>query len=91
MNQEQITNPQNPTPSFIVRAPGKCLLTGGYLILEPNQKGLSVSVDAFTQASVVIESLSSDESIIQVISKDLHETWIYTISDKNAINTAEYD
>lgn len=75
--------------SFVVKAPGKCLLTGGYLILEPNQKGLSVSVDAFTQATVKVYSISTNNSVIHVESDDLSEKWIYSISDENSIEENE--
>lgn len=75
--------------SFVVKAPGKCLLTGGYLILEPNQKGLSVSVDAFTQATVKVYPISTKNSIIRVESSDLCENWSFSVSNENSIEENE--
>lgn len=71
--------------SVSVKAPGKCLLTGGYLILDANQKGLSVSVDAYTKASLLIEDIPESQSNIHINSIDLCSEWIYSISDKSEI------
>ena len=67
--------------SFVVTAPGKCLITGGYLILDKDQRGLSVTVDAFTKATVVVESIPRSYSIVHINSLDLNSEWEYSIND----------
>ena len=81
---------RSPLSKFVVQAPGKCLLTGGYLILEKEQKGLSVSVDAYTQASVCIESRDCSYSIIHVKSTDLQSEWTYSIAENDVVNESTY-
>ena len=76
---------------YTIKAPGKCLLTGGYLILHPNQKGLSVSVDAYTQAMIQIKLTQSSSSIIHIHSIDMNETWNYEVLENGTIKTFQYD
>ena len=76
--------------SFVVTAPGKCLLTGGYLILNKNQRGLSVTVDAFTKATVSIESIPESYSIIHINSIDLNSEWEYSVNDSQLIKQISY-
>ena len=84
------TDRKSSLSNFLVQAPGKCLLTGGYLILEKEQKGLSVSVDAYTQASVCIESRNCSYSVIHVKSTDLQSEWTYSISENDVVDESTY-
>ena len=85
----EIVKKENRT-SYTIKAPGKCLLTGGYLILEPNQKGLSCSVDAFTQATVQIKSTQLSSSIIHVNSIDMNEIWSYEVDEIGTLSTLQF-
>ena len=86
----EIVTKENHT-KYTIKAPGKCLLTGGYLILHPNQKGLSVSVDAYTQAIIQIKLTQSTSSIIHIHSIDLNETWNYEVMENGTIKTLQFD
>ena len=85
-----IVKKENQT-RYTIKAPGKCLLTGGYLILHPNQKGLSVSVDAYTQAMIQIKLTQSSSSIIHIHSIDMNETWNYEVLENGTIKTFQFE
>ena len=63
-------------------APGKVLVAGGYLILDPNQIGLAIAVSA--RICILIEreeNPSSEPCLITVISPQFTEAeWKYQVS-----------
>lgn len=60
-----------------ISAPGKVLIAGGYLILDPNQIGLVLALSARMYV-VVCPDHSSDEGIITVTSPQfLNSQWKY--------------
>lgn len=86
----------------IVKTPGKCLITGGYLILNPNKNGLVVNIDAYFQVTSIIEpisnlvSLSLPQSLpainLSVKSLYLNEQFSYSISlNQSSIEVTQID
>jgi phosphomevalonate kinase len=75
---------------YHIRVPGKCLLSGGYLILEKGEKGLSVSVSAETCARVIKQFQRNKVCTIHIQSPDLNEEWEYTILNNGSISSNVY-
>jgi phosphomevalonate kinase len=66
---------------FITKSPGKVLLCGGYLILNPEYCGLVVSVDVyFTTTSTVVLGDSSNNIKINVKSVNFNTTYNFYLS-----------
>ena len=86
----EIVTKENHT-KYTIKAPANCLLTCGFLILKKKKKGLSVSVDAYTQAMIQIKLTQSTSSIIHIHSIDLNETWNYEVMENGTIKTLQFD
>ena len=81
------------TGATIVSCPGKVLLAGGYLVLDPNYSGIVVSTSS--RFYTVIESSTSAAAAAEVTSYRVSvrspqftsAEWIYTVSfnDKSII------
>lgn len=74
--------------SIITRTPGKCLVTGGYLILNPNKSGLVINVDVYfkvtsTLSNTFIEVQQLTSSLpkvnINITSLFLNEQYAYSV------------
>lgn len=69
-----------PTPTFTaVSAPGKVLLAGGYLVLDPECKGLVFSLSARIHAIATPSNERGDQNCITVTSPQFKDArWEYT-------------
>lgn len=73
-----------------VWVPGKCLLTGGYLVLEEGNRGVSVSLSAKTHATLSVEDEESEIALIQVTSPDLGRKWVYSVDSTRTMHIIEF-
>lgn len=73
-----------------VWVPGKCLLTGGYLVLEEWNRGVSVSLSAKTHATLSVEDEESEIASIQVTSPDLGGKWVYSVDSTRTMHIIEF-
>ena len=71
-----------------VQVPGKCLVLGGYLILEDGNRG-SLSLSARTRATLCVEEVESGDGLVEVTSPDLGEKWIYSIDNTSNVRIVE--
>ncbi|GAX25445.1 phosphomevalonate kinase [Fistulifera solaris] len=73
--------------SITVSAPGKILLAGGYLVLEPMNVGLVIAVDkrVFTTAKISRAEDSANMVQIQVDSPQFGQSWKYTYNREEGI------
>lgn len=71
---------------FTISVPGKCLLTGGYLILDSDNCGYSIALSCITQGSVKLSnkqcSSSSGKCHVAISSPDIHEEYHLQISEE---------
>ena len=70
--------------SFCIRVPGKSLLSGGYLILDEPNRGLSVAVTAHTLAKVKRERAERGVEVT-VDSPSMGQQWSYHIDSTHRI------
>lgn len=75
--------------SFCIRVPGKSLLSGGYLILDEPNRGLSVAVTAHTLAKVKRERAEGGVEIT-VDSPSMGQQWSYHINSTHRIIPSLY-
>lgn len=62
-------------------SPGKCLLTGGYLILDKGHHGLSLALSAHCHSSVFVKSLKENVVLITVDSPEIKGHWEYRMAE----------
>ncbi|GKY97826.1 hypothetical protein MPSEU_000740700 [Mayamaea pseudoterrestris] len=84
------------TKTVVASAPGKILLAGGYLVLEPKNIGLVIAVDKrfYTKVKLFLQNDATDTTStvkISVTSPQFRQTWTYvfdrhTLSLTSAIN-----
>jgi len=74
------TTTTTPAPTFTaVSAPGKVLLAGGYLVLDPECKGLVFSLSARIHAIATPSNERSNQDCITVTSPQFKDArWEYT-------------
>ena len=72
-----------------VQVPGKCLVLGGYLILEDGNHGVSLSLSARTRATLCVEEVESGDGLVEVTSPDLGGKWVYSIDNTSTLHTVE--
>ena len=65
--------------AYSISVPGKSLLSGGYLILDESNRGLSIAVSAHTSGYVQTQCYDSKGLRLTVTSPDLHDEWIYYV------------
>ena len=75
---------------YHIYSPGKCLLTGGYLILEKGHRGLSIALSAHSHTSVVSEPIEEEKCIIIINSPELEGKWVYELDSKCNLVTIMY-
>ena len=73
---------ENRSPSaYSISVPGKSLLSGGYLILDESNHGLSVAVSAHTSGYVQTSYYQSKGLRLKVVSPDLQDEWTFYVSE----------
>ena len=72
-----------------VQVPGKCLVLGGYLILEDGNRGVSLSLSARTRATLCVEERKDGNGRVEVTSPDLGGKWIYSIDNTSNVHIVE--
>ena len=72
-----------------VQVPGKCLVLGGFLILEDGNRGVSLSLSARTRATLCVEEAESGNGLVEVTSPDLGGKWIYSIDNTSTVHILE--
>lgn len=81
----------NPASStYSISVPGKSLLSGGYLILDESNRGLSIAVSAHTSGYVQTKCYASKGLRLTVTSPDLHDEWIYYVSKDLQIQCSKF-
>jgi phosphomevalonate kinase len=95
MMTPEYSDSESDTRELTISAPGKILLAGGYLVLEPQNTGLVIAVDKrfFTTIQVVsnkIKQIVSHTTIpIRVSSPQFELSWIYSYDRTNHDLTSE--
>lgn len=77
--------------SYSINVPGKSLLSGGYVILDESNRGLSIAVSAHTSGYVQTNYFDSQGLRVKVTSPDLHKEWVYYVSKDLQIYSSELD
>ena len=73
---------------YHIYSPGKCLLTGGYLILEKGNQGLSIALSAHSHTFVISEPVKEEKCIVVINSPELEGKWVYELyPDCNLVTT----
>ena len=65
-------------------------MTGGYLVLEEGNRGVSVSLSAKTHATLSVEDEESEIALIQVTSPDLGGRWVYSVDSTRTVHILEF-
>lgn len=78
------------TRRYQIYSPGKCLLTGGYLILERGHQGLSIALTARLRTEVLSSSIEEDKCIISITSPELEGNWVYELSPDETLTAVKY-
>lgn len=65
-------------------------MTGGYLVLEEGNRGVSVSLSAKTHATLSVEDEKSEIALIQVTSPDLGGRWVYSVDSTRTVHILEF-
>ena len=74
---------------YRVQVPGKCLMLGGYLILEAGNQGVSLSLSAKTSATLCVEENEKEDGLVEVTSYDLGGKWCYSIDNMRTVRVVE--
>ena len=77
--------------AYSISVPGKSLLSGGYLILDESNRGLSIAVSAHTSGYVQTQCYDSKGLRLTVTSPDLHDEWIYYVGKDMQIQCSKSD
>lgn len=75
---------------YHILVPGKCLMLGGYLILEDANHGVSLSLSARTSATLCVEEIAGGIGLVEVTSPDLGGKWCYSIDNTGAVQSMRY-
>lgn len=72
-----------------VSSPGKVLLAGGYLVLDPAFSGVVVSTSArfYTAVRDLVDEAHAGRPIIEIRVRSpqfIHATWLYLVSFNNS-------
>ena len=63
--------------TYAIDAPGKCLLTGGYLILEEGNQGISLALSAYSHSSICVTYEEEEIAKLEIDSPELSSQWSY--------------
>ena len=77
--------------AYSISVPGKSLLSGGYLILDESNRGLSIAVSAYTSGYVQTQCYDSKGLRLTVTSPDLLDEWIYYVGKDMQIQCSKSD
>ena len=75
---------------YCISSPGKCLITGGYLILEEGNQGLSLALSARYVCDACVFNSSEHTLQLSIASPEIHGKWIYTVHEDGEIVVVEY-
>ena len=75
---------------YCVSSPGKCLITGGYLILEEGNQGLSLALSARYVCDVCVCNSSEHALRLSITSPEINGKWIFSIHGDGDIVIVEY-
>lgn len=70
-------------------SPGKCLLTGGYLILDKGHHGLSLGLTAHCHSFVNVGFVAEDIALITVDSPEMNGQWKYKVDERKELEVIE--
>ena len=83
----------NENIKIITKSPGKCLICGGYLILNKNKKGVVFNIDTYIESKCEIENYDyreNEEFLIKIFSDYEKQEYNYNIIFKeNSLNIIE--
>jgi phosphomevalonate kinase len=84
---------KNINIEVISKSPGKCLICGGYLILNKNKKGVVFNIDTYIESKCEIENYEykeKEEFLIKIYSDYEKQEYNYNIIFKdNSLNIIE--
>lgn len=75
---------------YRISSPGKCLITGGYLILEEGNQGLSLALSARFVCDACVFNSSERSLQLSIASPEIHGKWIYAVHGDGEIVIVQY-
>ena len=75
---------------YCISSPGKCLITGGYLILEEGNQGLSLALSARYVCDVCVYNSCERAFQLSIASPEIHGKWIYSVREDGEVVVVEY-
>ena len=83
----------NENIKIVTKSPGKCLICGGYLILNKNKKGVVINIDTYMESKCEIENYEyreNEEFLIKIYSDYEKKEYNYNIIfNENSLNIIE--
>lgn len=90
LDRQRIVRSMVQTRAF--SAPGKALLVGGYLVLDPKYKSYVVALSARMHAVVSADKTNNDQTIVTVISSQFNnDTWSYVLEENDGYSPRSVD
>ena len=74
---------------YCISSPGKCLITGGYLILEEGNQGFSLALSARCACDVRVFNSAERVFQLSITSPEINGKWIYSILEDGQIVALE--
>jgi hypothetical protein len=79
----------NVLHQYHLYSPGKCLLTGGYLILDKGNHGLSLGLSAHCHSFVSVKSVTENVALITIDSPEMKGHWEYRINERKRLEVVK--